>query len=74
MEEADEGKEFGSTPITDEPKPDKDEEAKEPLGEAKTGFNNIPDPIHDDPNLYVVRKRPKRALPGTKPEKAKEVQ
>jgi len=56
------------------------EEVKE---EAKTDekagpFCTIPDPInsqiHDDPNLYVVRKKPKRAPPGTKAEKATEVQ
>ena len=29
---------------------------------------------HDDPNLYVVRKKPKRAIPGSKTEKATEVQ
>jgi len=35
---------------------------------------NIVEPKHDDPNLYVVRKKPKRAIPGTKPEKATEIQ
>ena len=35
---------------------------------------NIEEPKHDDPNLYVVRKKPKRAIPGAKPEKATEIQ
>ena len=35
---------------------------------------NIEEPKHDDPNLYVVRKKPKRAIPGQKPEKATEIQ
>ena len=51
---------------------DNSKKAVKPFEENKNP--NIAEPTHADPNLYVVRKKPKRALPGAKPEKATEIQ
>ena len=51
---------------------DNSKKAVKPFEENKNP--NIEEPKHDDPNLYVVRKKPKRAIPGSKPEKATEIQ
>ena len=47
-------------------------DAVQPFEENKNP--NLPEPHHEDPNLYIVRKKPKRAIPGTKTEKATEIQ